>query len=502
MTLRWSLSICVALAVASPDVAGARAMLVRTAERLDGSAIATASRSPEEVTARELEDVLVGPLRDTRTSMFVADADTGERLFAVEPDRRLNPASNVKLIATATALDLVGADFRYWTGVLGEAPDEAGVAHGDLYLLGTYDPTLDRDALADLASQLVRLGTTRLDGDVVVDATSSRDGVFRSFVALTIVARAPGQAPAVIASPANELIELDVRAVTAKTKRARHELTVKTSVRDDAGRRRVVITISGEIGRRRTVEKTVWITERALLAAHLLRRALADAGVVVDGDVHAAPFSDFVTHGVQRGWLPVPLAEHYSQPLASIIKRVNKRSTNWLADRIIMTTAARRYGGKPSMEAAVEAMYGWLQRRTGLRREDLVIDTGSGLSYATKISTRQIVMVLRTAAGLGDHDPVHVERRARRWDAYRDSLAIGGRDGTLRYRFRGLEAKVFGKTGTLSNVVALSGMLEVAPDRRLVFSIVTNGHAPRRKAAVRRAQERLVTALSRYLHHE
>jgi D-alanyl-D-alanine carboxypeptidase/D-alanyl-D-alanine-endopeptidase (penicillin-binding protein 4) len=151
------------------------------------------------------------------------------------------------------------------------------------------------------------------------------------------------------------------------------------------------------------------------------------------------------------------------------------------------------------MDTAVTAMYAWLARRTGLGRDDLVVDTGSGLSRRTAISSRQIVHVVRAATGIGDLDPVHVARRGPRWEAYRNSLAIGGRDGTLRHRFAHLDATVLGKTGTLRSAIALSGLLEVDPDRRVVFSIITNGHSPRRQAAIRRAQDRLVGVVTDYL---
>src|SRR5882724_2692109 len=102
----------------------------------------------EEDTARQIEKLLRGPLRYGVTGLFVADARTGEALFSVNADDALNPASNVKMISTATALELLGADFRYPTRLFGATPD-AGVVHGDVYLLGSYDPTLTISGLDD-----------------------------------------------------------------------------------------------------------------------------------------------------------------------------------------------------------------------------------------------------------------------------------------------------------------------------------------------------------------
>ncbi len=479
--------------------------MVRTAERLraPGASHVAARRealSREEITARQIERLLAGPLRRGTTSVFIADASTGERLFAVNPDTRLNAASNVKLIATAAALDLLGPEYRYPTYVLGEPPDDAGAVSRDLYLLGSYDPTLGRAGLADLASQIAARGVTRLDGDIVVGEAPSRDGVFRSFVELSVTATKPGEAVAVAMSPPNDLVQLRITARTAAKRRARAGLTTSIEpIVDDSGRRRMRITVSGQLGRGRSAKRTVWLGERALLAAHLLREELRKAGVEVNGDAHISSLRDYVDASLARGFLPIPVAEHRSETLARIVGDINKRSTNWLADRIIMTAAARRYGGAPSMEKAITAMYAWLTRRTGLDRDDLVVDSGSGLSYRTKISSRQIVHVVRAAMGMPPSSPGEAARNAPRWKAYRDSLAVGGADGTLRHRFVDLDGEVLGKTGTLRQVVALSGILEVAPDRRVVFSLITNGHAPRRRHAVRHAQDQLVELLVQYL---
>src|SRR3954467_14360861 len=105
----------------------------------------------EEETAKQIEKLLRGPLRYGVTGLFVADARTGEALFAVNADDPLNPASNVKMISTATALELLGPDYPHPPRLLGPAPD-AGVIHGDVYLFGSYDPTLTAADLDDIAA--------------------------------------------------------------------------------------------------------------------------------------------------------------------------------------------------------------------------------------------------------------------------------------------------------------------------------------------------------------
>jgi D-alanyl-D-alanine carboxypeptidase/D-alanyl-D-alanine-endopeptidase (penicillin-binding protein 4) len=228
---------------------------------------------------------------------------------------------------------------------------------------------------------------------------------------------------------------------------------------------------------------------------------MRDAGIEVQGGVVVRELPEFVDATAAAGRLPVTLAEHESKPLSHIVAQVNKRSINWLSDRVIATTTALAHDEKPSMDKGIDAMYTWLGRAAGIEREKLVVDTGSGLSYKTQFSPRQIVSVVRAASGLVTYDggdPVHAAACAEAW---KTSLAVGGVDGTLRRRFRtsDLRGRIHGKTGTLSTVIALSGLLEGPDGRTLAFALVTNGHTPSRKNQVRTAHEDVLVVLDDYL---
>jgi D-alanyl-D-alanine carboxypeptidase/D-alanyl-D-alanine-endopeptidase (penicillin-binding protein 4) len=81
--------------------------------------------------------------------------------------------------------------------------------------------------------------------------------------------------------------------------------------------------------------------------------------------------------------------------------------------------------------------------------------------------------------------------------AWRASFPVGGVDGTLAGRFTdlALKGKVFAKTGTLSEVNALSGYLVAASGRTVAFSILSNNHAPTGDAA-RLAIDKIVAAIA------
>jgi D-alanyl-D-alanine carboxypeptidase/D-alanyl-D-alanine-endopeptidase (penicillin-binding protein 4) len=479
------------------DGAHARVAINRLADQRPGRDAIGRREEPltaEEDTARQIEKLLRGPLRYGVTGLFVADARTGEALFSVNADDALNPASNVKMISTATALELLGPDFKYPTRVLGATPD-AGVVHGDVYLLGSYDPTLAAGDLDEIAAAIAARGVTRIDGDIAVGPDPTRDGLYRAVVPIDVRGGEPG-GPAFASAPAGmDLIAITNTARTAKAA-ARPRLSYQSQLITDAtGHPRLAVTISGTIGRGGATRYPLFTRERTAVAAYTLRAALRAHGVAIGGELKTLELPQFIAASVASAGLPVELARHESARLADIIARVNKWSINWLADRVIMTAAALVKREPPSMELALSAMYDWLVRHPGIAKSDLVVDSGSGLSYHTRITPHELVSIVRSAAGFapgGDPALSH---------AWLASLSVGGTDGTLSSRFRAgdIRGRLRAKTGTLSTVIALSGLLEVDPQRPLAFSLVTNGDSPLSPRYVRRAHEQLIGLLCRYV---
>ncbi|HET9621146.1 MAG TPA: D-alanyl-D-alanine carboxypeptidase/D-alanyl-D-alanine-endopeptidase [Kofleriaceae bacterium] len=477
----------VAVAINHADLRPAREVVGRRDEPL----------TAEEETARQIEGLLRGPLRAGTTGLFVADARTGEALFAVNADDPLNPASNVKMISTATALELLGADFKYPTRVLGATP-AAGVVRGDVYLLGSYDPTLTLGDLDQIAAAIAARGVTEIDGGIVVGTDPARDGVFGAAVPIAVRAGATPGAPAIAAAPAGmDLVAIKMAAKTVRAGRPRLTYQVDTS-NDAGGAPRVVVTIGGTIGRGAATTYTLPLRDRTAMAAYALRASLRAHGVALAGDIKTAELERFVATASAAGDLPIELGRHDSLRLAEIVAKVNKWSINWLADRVIMTAAALTKHQPPTMELALAAMYDWLGRHPHIAKDDLLVDTGSGLSYRTRITPHELVSIVRSAAGFdaklaGDPD-------ASVSHAWLDSLSIAGTDGTLASRFRGdMRGRIRGKTGTLSNAIALSGVLDIDPDRPLAFSLVTNGSTPLSARFIRRAHEQVIGVISRYL---
>ncbi|HEU5058548.1 MAG TPA: D-alanyl-D-alanine carboxypeptidase/D-alanyl-D-alanine-endopeptidase [Kofleriaceae bacterium] len=523
-----------ALAEAGPSRPNRRARAVKAGARrviapIPRARTASTAPGPESFLREALDSIWAGRiLRRGVTAVYVVDARTGEDIYAVHADDKINPASNVKLVSTATVLDLLGPTWRYTTRLFGPALDGAGVARGHVYLRGNADPTFATAHIEDLARAAVASGLERVEGDVILSEHLLRDTLSSPRIAITVTAGGVNKPPTVTFEPNLPYIQVHVDAKTINRRRAR--LAVDTELLPSASEAaaaavaaapgtaprpapavdpaaaaadayegsRLLIRVSGTIrqGKSYTYHRSVRL--RSTFTGHLLRAALRAAGVEVTGRVRLAEFDAYTAEAAAGGWLPVELARHRSKSVEELVARVNKRSTNWLADRLLMTAGAEYDGGgPPSMKKGVEAMHRWLEK-TGVEPEDVVLDTGSGLSHKTQITARHLVTVLRAAAGFTS--TVTQPKSLLDPSIYLRSLAVGGVDGTLRGRFRGdgLKGQVVAKTGTLRDSVALSGFVSNDEDV-LCFAIVTNGNSWNARGRVRREHDQMVTAMKRYL---
>lgn len=558
-----SLITALTVSVLGPVVAAAETPPTRPKDQSPPAALvdshaARASGDPglESQLQAELQRVWSGPdLRDSTTAVYVVDVNTGQPLFAVHEHEKLNPASNVKLIATAMALEALGPDWRYSTRVLGPQPGQDGTVAGDIYVRGDWDPTLRASHLPVLAAQMYHTGIRRITGAIHVGVGADtairgvrsgggeRDSIADPILRIRVMgAVKPGGPPTVTVLPApgaswlgeraGQLVDVRVEAVTvARTgRRQRIKLQLKSEqVKNSAGEPHWQVVITGQIPTSRRITYHRRAPDGGLFSGQLFALALADAGIHVTGRVQRTPLAEYVTW--TNSALPVELVRHESAPLARLVKFINKRSRNRLADQVTMTAGAARFGGPPSMDKGVRAMTEWMRERIGTQAGEVVLDTGSGLSYRTELSVRHIVDTLRAAGGFVSTEPAATPidgsgasarvasadtpdgqpggaglfgeppDRERLQAAFRKSLAIGGVDGTLKRRFRRSRARrhVIGKTGTLTRVIALAGVVESGEGNTLAFAIVSNGHPHRNRRAVRKQHELMVEAMHRYL---
>jgi serine-type D-Ala-D-Ala carboxypeptidase/endopeptidase (penicillin-binding protein 4) len=206
----------------------------------------------------------------------------------------------------------------------------------------------------------------------------------------------------------------------------------------------------------------------ALFAAAQLDAALERRGIAV----RRAPRAGVAPAGSEI------LASEESPPMSDLVRMTNKPSDNFFAEMLLKGMARQATGrGTTAGGAGIVADFA-----RDLRAPARLVD-GSGLSRANRATPRRVVRFLAAMTGRDE------------FDAWYASLPVAGRDGTLAGRMRSGPARgrCHAKTGTLSNVSALSGFCEARSGDLYAFSILMNGVYP---TGARQLQDRMAQALA------
>ncbi|MEM1056601.1 MAG: D-alanyl-D-alanine carboxypeptidase/D-alanyl-D-alanine-endopeptidase [Bacteroidota bacterium] len=419
--------------------------------------------------------------------IHIVDLASGETILARNADKLFIPASTMKLLTTATALDAFGPDHRYTTRLyhFGETRAD-GTMSGDLVIRGAGDPTfgsagVDGDPLRRWAEALHEAGVRRFNGRIIGDDDRFADAAYAAGWDATHIG-VESYAP-----PASGLAWNDnILAVRFRNGRATVDPPGLVEFVDDisatrrgGGRLRVSrvlgtnqIRLGGTIpsGYRGTVRFPV--ENPTLYAVAAFADALRDAGILINADlVDVDDLRDPPTYDDAQ-----PLRAYVSPTLNEIVRRINRRSDNLYAEQVFRTLSPS--GSTGASSDRVEQ----LLREAGASVSGLSIRDGSGLSRKDLVTPEAMGALLahmRTHPAAG---------------AFRQSLPQGGGAGsTLRNRLRGVPVRA--KTGSLEYVRALAGYVDGPQGQPMTFVLLANNYTTR-SSRITQAFDRIVRALS------
>jgi D-alanyl-D-alanine carboxypeptidase/D-alanyl-D-alanine-endopeptidase (penicillin-binding protein 4) len=421
-----------------------------------------------------LESLLRSPcLRKARVAVRVVSLADGRVLYDRNGSEPLVPASNVKIFTAATALKVLGTDYRFSTTFHADTGIEDRVLAGDLYLKGWGAPDLVGEFWWLMAQELRRMGLTKVSGDLVLDDTHFDDEPRPAGWPRAIVDRAYN-APLSALSCNYNVVTVRVVPGAASGERPevqlipyRAHLGVKNQASTKKGRAGVsVFRVPGGGGEQilvrgsvrpggRPVETIRSIDHPTLYAGHAFREVATEVGIEFDGDI-------------RLGTVPDAAEEIYrfrSKPLSAIIRDMNKYSNNFIAEMLVKGLDAHVGHIPASTEGGLEVILPTL-RDAGVDLEGVVIRDGSGLAEGNRATAASLTSALET---FGRDFEVFPELFA--------SLPVAGIDGTLEDRDADAEStrKVRAKTGRLAGADSLSGYTATEAGEILAFSLIVNG---------------------------
>ncbi len=421
-----------------------------------------------------------------RWGILVQPLSTGQTLYSRDAQKYFTPASNLKLLTTAAALQELGANFRIRTSVYQNG-------NGVLRVVGRGDPSLSDAELQKLAQQLKQKGITQIQqliaddsyiqGDIVnptwqwEDVQSDYGAPVNSFIlnqnifSLKLIPQAVGKSLQVVWTDAGEARQW--RIINQSVTVAQNQPSYINVTRELSG---TILRIQGQL----TTNSEPSLIDLPVVDPnyYFLRRfrtALATEKITLGQTL-------VVNGGVNQE----EIAFVESPPLAELLAETNLNSNNLYAEALLRALSVKklRVKNQTSADVGLEVVKASLTK-LGVDPANYILVDGSGLSRRNLVTPEAFVQTLR---GIARTPTAYL---------YRASLPVAGKSGTLKGRFQGTSAEgiVQAKTGTLTGAISLSGYMNAPKYEPLVFSIIVN-QSEQPASVVRQAIDEVVVLLT------
>ncbi len=406
-----------------------------------------------------------------RESLSVVVQEVGARLprLAWQEHQPVNPASLMKLVTTAAALDLLGPAWSWSTPVWLQGTLLNGVLEGNLVIKGTGDPKLVQERVWLMLRRVQQLGVREIRGDIILDRSAfseptqqpgdfdgepmrpynvQPDALLLNYKSMLLTFTPdPARGVAIVSSePPLSGVRVDVSVPLSAGACGDWRGALKPAFTDP---QRIAFTGNYTAG---CGEKQwpIAFAEPRTYGARLVVGLWREMGGVLTGSVResVAPSQP-------------PTFELSSPTLAEVVRDINKFSNNVMAQQLFLTLGySQRGAGTPEQARDVVKM--WLAERHGEAARSAVIDNGSGLSRDSRISADLLARVLQDTFA----SPAMPELMS--------SLPVTGIDGTTRRMRNGAAGRAHLKTGSLRDVNGIAGYVLGDSTRRYVVVAIVN----------------------------
>jgi D-alanyl-D-alanine carboxypeptidase/D-alanyl-D-alanine-endopeptidase (penicillin-binding protein 4) len=422
------------------------------------SVVEKAILSPKELVDINVNTMMTDPvLKNANWGFVVYDPKTKKVISSYNENTPLVPASTTKLLTTETAMSLLGENYRWMTQLeYSGSIDENGVLNGNLYIVGSGDPSLGtnkagawsyRDIVSDFVGGLSREGIKKVNGDIIIQTALFKGNI--------------SKLPENVVWLENNNYYLPVGS-TREINPANEKLIVKKGNNFSGDKKFFYISPYNQ--QMVYADKydgdgilTTKLPDAPAYLANTFRTTLVKSGIAVTGKV-TPKMTDANPENRK-------LVSAYKSPtLSDIIYYTNQHSDNGLAEALLKTVGFQNLGDQTA-ESGRRVVTEHLKSE-GFDMMGLNYMDGSGLSRSNNVTP---IAQAKFLTSLMDE---------KYYKTYFNSLPVGGQSGTLKRMFIGTgNGQVFAKTGTLNKVKTLAGYMKTNSGKTLVFSLMVNNYA-------------------------
>ncbi|NDV57573.1 D-alanyl-D-alanine carboxypeptidase/D-alanyl-D-alanine-endopeptidase [Bacteroides sp. 519] len=400
----------------------------------------------------------------------VYDLTSKKQLYAYRDDKLSRPASVMKLLTTITALDLRGGTEPFQTHAWYKGVIEQDTLHGDLYVVGGFDPEFGDAEMDTLVSRVTTLPFSVITGKVYADVTM-KDSLYwgsgwawddtpssfqpylsplmfhKGMVKITATPTMKGDTASVVAEPVSSFYTL-VNQTESRTPAA-GKFVVSRNWLENGNE----IVVKGNVASERTGEVNIYHSQDFFM--HTFIERLRNDSIEVD---NIYGYKEFMADST------AVLITRLDCPIQNVLSRVMKKSDNLSAEALLYRLAAQCEGRKRvCADDGLKAINRLIQR-IGHNPKDYKIADGCGLSNYNYLSPALLVDFLKFAYS-----------RTTIYQYLYKALPTAGVDGTLQNRMKGesiARKNVFAKTGSFTAISTLAGYARNSKGNDIAFAIM------------------------------
>lgn len=411
--------------------------------------------------------------KSSHIGIVVRDLSTGKDIVNYNAIKSLAPASVMKSVTTATALSLLGPDYRYQTDVYLRGDVEDGCLNGDIVIKGAGDPSVyskefpeNHHLISDIVLRLKEKGINKIAGWIVVDDSKYEDQGQILTWELEDLGYSYG-AGLYSFNYSDNVFELNTNNLSTSPFIPEIEAIVRQSDKlNDRyhGLNSPLYIIYGKDVLKPGNKVVLPMYNPSLSFIHDLRSALETDGIrFVDTEEESTNDS-------------IPLLTNLSPRLEEIMKSLMVRSDNMMAEATLRTIAPDSL-----LPGAIDVELDFLKNK-GIAVDDVVIRDGSGLARGNTLQPKMLA------------DMLEMMSKSENADKYISFFPRAGKEGTMRNflpksRFTGRLAL---KTGSMSGVLCYAGYLLDYKNRPTHAVVVMVNNFNCSKSSVKNAVENFI----------
>ena len=428
-------------------------------------------------------------LKNASVSFYAYDLDSNKIISGISSSRSLVPASTMKLVTTATALEMMGSGKRFTTTIKysGEI-DTNCVLNGNIYIVGGGDPCLGSprynrhygDFLNKWAVAIQKLGIDSINGRVIADASIFSEQMIPSTWIWGDIGNYYGAGPCGLSIYEN-VCQLtfesgkkgDSTFITCVNPYVPN-LSFDNYVKSMITRKDESYIFGAPYQESRVIKGGIPLNEDefevrgsipdpAYLAAFELDMELRNLGIKLS-NTSSTLRRIRQYEGTQLKEKKKTIYTTRSPTISSIIEATNMYSINLYAEHLMSQIGVFKYRHGDTGSGSHATQLFWKSK--GFDVDGLYVNDGSGLSRFNAISARQLVEVLK------------VMYESKNYKIFLRSLPVAGKSGTLRTLGKGTAAsgRVMAKSGTMTRVKSYAGYVKTKGNKDVAFAIIVNNY--------------------------